>query len=147
MGIISIHPRIPASPPNSFSIDRIKSMPTDIVMPKLGLTMEEGTIVHWRAAEGDRVAQGQPLLEVETDKVTVEVEAPATGVMAAPLVGEGQKVPVGTLLGRILDTEEEILRCTQDDSAEGQGEGRRNRVTPLARRMAACLAFNAATSV
>ena len=71
-------------------------------MPKLGLTMEEGTIVRWHAAEGERVAQGQALLEVETDKVTVEVEAPATGVMAAPLVGEGQKVPVGALIGRIL---------------------------------------------
>ena len=75
-------------------------MAVDITMPRLGLTMEEGTIVRWHAAGGDPVlAQGQVLLDVETDKVTIEVEAPATGVMGSVLVNEGQKVPVGTLLG------------------------------------------------
>ena len=76
-------------------------MAVDIIMPKLGLTMEEGTIVRWHAAAGDRVEQGQVLLDVETDKVTVEVESPATGIMGTVLVDEGQKVPVGTLLGQI----------------------------------------------
>jgi len=64
-------------------------MPTDIIMPKLGLTMEEGTVVRWLAREGERVAQGAPLIEVETDKVIVEVEAPASGVIGAILVREG----------------------------------------------------------
>jgi pyruvate dehydrogenase E2 component (dihydrolipoamide acetyltransferase) len=112
-------------------------MAVDIIMPRLGLTMEEGTIVRWHAAEGDGVAQGQVLLEVETDKVTVEVEAPATGVMGSVLVSEGQKVPVGTLLGRIAG-EDEILRSAQNDSAP-PGEPAappRSRISPLARRTA-----------
>jgi pyruvate dehydrogenase E2 component (dihydrolipoamide acetyltransferase) len=134
-------------------------MAADIIMPKLGLTMEEGTIVRWHAAAGERVAQGRPLLEVETDKVTVEVEAPATGVMGTLLVGKGQKVPVGTLLGLIAGTEEEILRFAQDDNVQHQNDGiphqndneghqndsthrseaaapSRPRISPLARRMA-----------
>jgi pyruvate dehydrogenase E2 component (dihydrolipoamide acetyltransferase) len=94
-------------------------MAVDIIMPRLGLTMEEGTIVRWHAAAGDRVAEGQVLLDVETDKVTVEVEAPATGVMGSVLVNEGQKVPVGTLLGRIAG-EDEILRSAQNDSVRQQ---------------------------
>jgi pyruvate dehydrogenase E2 component (dihydrolipoamide acetyltransferase) len=119
-------------------------MAVDIIMPRLGLTMEEGTIVRWHAAAGDGVAQGQMLLEVETDKVTVEVEAPATGVMGSVLVNEGQKVPVGTLLGRIA-AEDEILRSAQNDSAGRQNDSappseaaapQRSRVSPLARRMA-----------
>ena len=112
-------------------------MAVDIIMPRLGLTMEEGTIVRWLAAEGERVAQGQVLLEVETDKVTVEVEAPATGVMGPPVVGEGQKVPVGTLLGRIAGVEE-ILRSAQNHNAglKDNSEERRSRITPLARRIA-----------
>jgi pyruvate dehydrogenase E2 component (dihydrolipoamide acetyltransferase) len=108
-------------------------MPTDIIMPKLGLTMEEGTLVRWRAAEGDRVTAGQPLMEVETDKVTIEVEAPVTGIVAAPLVGEGQQVPVGALLGQIM-AEGEILRLAQDDRANTAEPA--SRITPLARRMA-----------
>ena len=109
-------------------------MAVDIIMPKLGLTMEEGTIVRWHAAEGDRVAHGQVLLEVETDKVTVEVEAPATGVMQAPLVCEGQKAPVGALIGRLLEPPE-IPRRAEEDAREDI-EQKRNRITPLARRIA-----------
>ena len=109
-------------------------MAVDIIMPRLGLTMEEGTIVRWHAAPGERVAQGRPLLEVETDKVTVEVEAPATGVMEAPLVSAGEKAPVGALIGRLLEPDE-IARRAEDDTREDTEE-RRNRITPLARRIA-----------
>ena len=109
-------------------------MAVDIIMPKLGLTMEEGTIVRWHAADGDRVAQGQVLLEVETDKVTVEVEAPATGVMEVPLVIAGEKAPVGALIGRLLEPDE-IPRRAQEGTQEDIEE-RKNRITPLARRIA-----------
>ncbi len=73
----------------------------DVIMPKLGLTMDEGTVQRWLAEEGDRVEAGQPILEVETDKVVVEVEAPAGGVLGPRLVAEGQRVPIGTVLARI----------------------------------------------
>lgn len=98
-------------------------MATDFTMPKLGLTMDEGTVVRWLAAEGDTVTAGQVILEVQTDKVTVEVEAPAGGVLGSLLVGEGQTVPVGALLTRI--------------TAPGEEARQRPRVTPLARRIAA----------
>jgi pyruvate dehydrogenase E2 component (dihydrolipoamide acetyltransferase) len=112
-------------------------MAVDIIMPKLGLTMEEGTIVRWHAAAGERVTQGQVLLDVETDKVIVEVEAPATGVMGTLLISEGQKVPVGTLLGRIA-AEDEIRRSAQNDGVAPSEAAAppRSRVSPLARRVA-----------
>ena len=71
-------------------------MPTEVVLPRLGLTQEEGTVVRWLKAEGSRVAKGEPLFEVMTDKATLEVEAPASGVLLRILVAEGGTVPVAT---------------------------------------------------
>jgi pyruvate dehydrogenase E2 component (dihydrolipoamide acetyltransferase) len=76
-------------------------MPTDVIMPKLGLTMESGTVERWLASTGETIQSGQPLLEVETDKVVVEVEAPAPGILGPLLVPEGESVPLGTVLARI----------------------------------------------
>jgi len=81
-------------------------MPSDIIMPRLGLTMEEGTVVRWLAREGEHVVQGTPLLEVETDKVVVEVEAPASGVLRAIQVREGEKAPVGAPLAHLYAADE-----------------------------------------
>lgn len=100
-------------------------MAVDLIMPKLGLTMEEGTVVRWLVAEGDRVEKGQPVLEVETDKVVVEVEATASGVMGPLLVSEGETVPVTTMLARIYVLGEKV-----------EEEAPAPRITPLARRMA-----------
>jgi pyruvate dehydrogenase E2 component (dihydrolipoamide acetyltransferase) len=104
-------------------------MMTDFIMPKLGLTMEEGTVVRWLAAEGDRVSAGDIILEVQTDKVTVEVEAPAQGVLSQLLVVEGQTVPVGTVLARIGESHE--AQVAQAAPAP------RSKATPLAQRIAA----------
>ena len=71
-------------------------MPSQVVMPRMGLTMEEGTLVGWRKAVGQKVTAGEPLFEIETDKSTVEVEAAESGVLASILVPVGQTVPVGT---------------------------------------------------
>lgn len=76
-------------------------MPTDIIMPQLGESIAEGTIVKWLIPPGGRIEKDQPLLEVETDKVALEIPSPAAGVLTEVIVKEGQKVPVGTLLGRI----------------------------------------------
>jgi pyruvate dehydrogenase E2 component (dihydrolipoamide acetyltransferase) len=73
---------------------------TDFVMPKLGLTMTEGTIARWDVAPGHRFAQGDIILVVETDKIAYDVEAPAPGVLQAVLVDAGNAVPVGTPIGR-----------------------------------------------
>jgi pyruvate dehydrogenase E2 component (dihydrolipoamide acetyltransferase) len=76
-------------------------MATEVVMPKLGLTMETGTIGAWLVAEGGTVEKGRPLLEVVTDKVTMEVEAQASGILRQVLVPAGEEVPVATPVGII----------------------------------------------
>jgi pyruvate dehydrogenase E2 component (dihydrolipoamide acetyltransferase) len=73
---------------------------TDFVMPKLGLTMTEGTIARWDVAPGKTFAQGDIILVVETDKIAYDVEAPASGVLQEVLVSAGSAVPVGTPIGR-----------------------------------------------
>jgi pyruvate dehydrogenase E2 component (dihydrolipoamide acetyltransferase) len=73
---------------------------TDFVMPKLGLTMTEGTIARWDVTPGKNFAQGDTILVVETDKIAYDVEAPAPGVLQEVLVGAGNAVPVGTPIGR-----------------------------------------------
>ena len=76
----------------------------DILMPQLGETVTEGTIVAWHKKVGDRVAHNETLFDVATDKVDTEVPAPAAGVIAAILVEEGKTVAVGTRLA-VIETE------------------------------------------
>ena len=83
-------------------------MATEVVMPKLGLTMERGTIGSWLKGVGDPVERGEPLLEVVTDKVTMEVEAQASGVLRMILVAEGEEVDVATPIGVIAGPEEDL---------------------------------------
>ncbi len=71
-------------------------------MPSLGHTMESGTIVEWLQQEGDSLAKGDPLLMVETDKVTTEVEAPMDGTLHKIVVPAGQERPIGSLLAILL---------------------------------------------
>jgi pyruvate dehydrogenase E2 component (dihydrolipoamide acetyltransferase) len=65
-----------------------------VVMPKLGLTMREGAVARWLVEVGETVALGQPLCEIETDKITTEVEAPAAGVLLRRIAAD-EDVPVG----------------------------------------------------
>src|SRR5215469_6677791 len=74
---------------------------TQVTMPVLGLTMEEGTVAEWLKHEGDQVAKDEPLLTVEMDKGTVEVPAPAGGVLRRIVVQTGTTVPVRTLIAEI----------------------------------------------
>ncbi len=83
-------------------------MATEIVMPKLGLTMESGAISAWLVEEGQEVQKGQALLEIATDKVTMEVEAQAAGILRKILVPVGQEVPVSTTIGVIAADDEDI---------------------------------------
>ncbi len=80
----------------------------EVVMPKMGYDMTEGTIVRWRKDEGDEVTRGEVIAEVDTTKVTVEVEAYTTGVLRKILVPEGQTVPVGHVIAVIADRDEPI---------------------------------------
>ena len=73
-------------------------------MPQLGETVTEGTVASWYKKVGDTVRADEPLFEVETDKVTTEIPAVASGVLEAILVEAGTTVPVGTVLA-VIDTE------------------------------------------
>jgi pyruvate dehydrogenase E2 component (dihydrolipoamide acetyltransferase) len=76
-------------------------MATTIVMPQLASTMESGTIVKWLKQVGDEVVEGEPIIEITTDKVDVEVESPASGTLLKILVNEGDEVPVKNPVGVI----------------------------------------------
>ncbi len=77
-------------------------------MPKLGMTMTEGTILQWFYHEGDMIEKDEPLLEVMTDKVNIEVETPAHGRLVRILAHDGETLPVGTPLAIIADATEAI---------------------------------------
>ncbi len=83
-------------------------MATKIIMPKNGMDMTEGTIVRWLKNVGDRVEYEEPIMEIETDKVTMESESPATGVLLAKYYDDGATVPVLTVLGYIGEEGEEV---------------------------------------
>src|SRR5947209_6990829 len=76
---------------------------TDIRVPTLGESVTEATIGKWFKHPGDAVAVDEPLVELETDKVTIEVPAPAAGVLAEIAAKDGETVAVGALLGQIRD--------------------------------------------
>lgn len=78
-------------------------MATEIRVPTLGESVSEATIAQWFKKPGDAIAQDEPLVELETDKVTVEVPAPAAGTLESIVVNEGDTVEVGALLGQIAD--------------------------------------------
>src|SRR5438093_6322148 len=73
---------------------------SDVNMPKLSDTMEEGTVLEWKKQDGDEVQRGEVLAEIESDKASFEIEAEAAGVLHI-MVDRGQAVPVGQLIGRI----------------------------------------------
>jgi pyruvate dehydrogenase E2 component (dihydrolipoyllysine-residue acetyltransferase) len=99
-------------------------MPAEVIMPALGMAQETGKVLRWLRAEGDEVRKGDPLLEVETDKVTVEVEAPADGVLASVTAGEGEDVAVGSPIALVLAAGEEApARAPAAAVASGRAQG------------------------
>jgi len=77
-------------------------MPVDVIMPRVDMTMERGTIRSWKAEPGAPIREGALLFEIETDKSTMEIDAPASGILGPILVPAGVEVPVGTVVARIL---------------------------------------------
>jgi pyruvate dehydrogenase E2 component (dihydrolipoamide acetyltransferase) len=77
-------------------------MATDVIMPALGVAQQTGTLLKWLKSEGEQVTKGEPLMEVETDKATVEIEAAASGILAQVTAQIGDEVPVGQRIALIL---------------------------------------------
>ena len=94
-------------------------MPVPVIMPKLEMMQETATVIEWLKREGEQVRQGEPLLTVETDKVTVEIEAPATGILAQVQAAPGQVVPVTEVIAQVLLPGEHGERI--DDAKERPG--------------------------
>src|SRR5256884_9191373 len=86
-------------------------MATEVKLPRLGQGMESGTIVKWLKREGDRVEKGEPLYELDTDKVTQEVEAEASGVLLKIAISEGV-VPAGRSIAVTGEQGEEVAEVT-----------------------------------
>jgi pyruvate dehydrogenase E2 component (dihydrolipoyllysine-residue acetyltransferase) len=95
-------------------------MATEIKLPRLGQGMESGTIVKWLKSEGDKVEKGEPLYELDTDKVTQEVEADASGVLLKIAVAEGE-VEVGKTIAVIGEQGEEVETKAEEPSGDGAG--------------------------
>ena len=130
-------------------------MPVDLLMPKLGLTMSEGVLLEWKAAPGERVAKGQIIFVVETDKAATEIEAQADGVLEEQIVAEGETAAVGAIVGRLSSEgaaptgkaksgltpdapSPEVAAAPASPSARQPSTRRKGRIvaTPLARRVA-----------
>ena len=122
-------------------------------MPALGMAQATGIVVAWKKQAGDQVTKGEPLLEVETDKAVVDVEAPATGILASISAEAGAEGPVGTAIAVILAAgEESVPSPRRGEVARGPGgsaqlpvshtpqpastEARLEAASPLARRLA-----------
>lgn len=142
-------------------------MASEIVMPRLSDSMEEGTILKWLVAEGDAVAEGQPLVEVETDKAVVPVEAECGGALLRIMVGAGTSVPVGAPIAMLGEPGEtlpergsaqalaavgapaeprlaESAALASAETTNGAPRGGRVKASPLARRIAAELSIDIA---
>jgi pyruvate dehydrogenase E2 component (dihydrolipoamide acetyltransferase) len=140
-------------------------MPTNVIMPALELAQETGKVLRWMKAPGDKVRKGEPIVEIETDKVTVEIESPASGILSHVTAHEGDVIPVGHTIALITESgaapvstapltpaspqrgEGERPRPTLSPVGRGQGEGSEGpkgegaraegiKASPLARRIA-----------
>ncbi|HTS34919.1 MAG TPA: dihydrolipoamide acetyltransferase family protein [Candidatus Solibacter sp.] len=129
-------------------------MAFSVVMPALEMAQETGKLLAWRKKEGDRVTKGEPLLDIETDKAIVEVEAPADGVLAGIKAAEGADVPVGQTIAWIVAPGEQPpadssstvpsaragsktkMETVATAAADPGAPADRTRISPKARRLA-----------
>src|SRR5439155_27109897 len=95
-------------------------MATDVTMPRLADSMEEGTILNWIVEEGGEVKRGEPLVEIETDKANMTYEADTDGTLIEIVAGEGETLPIGEVIARIGDPGEKPARKS-GGGAEKQG--------------------------
>ena len=118
-------------------------MAYEFKLPDLGEGLTEGEVARWLVSEGQEIAEDDPLVEIQTDKTTVEIPSPAAGLVARILVAEGDVVPVGTVLVVIgEDGAEPAPAVSTESRGQTPDSGREGRVraTPLVRRLAQELA-------
>ncbi|RPI58628.1 MAG: 2-oxo acid dehydrogenase subunit E2 [Chloroflexi bacterium] len=126
-------------------------MAIPILMPKLSFVVTQGTIVEWLKGPGEPVTKGEPLLVVESEKATVDIESPGTGVLGPELAAVGTTVPVTTTIGYLLEpgevsprlnltpappAEDHVRAVSAAPQVEEAGDGQRLKASPSARRLA-----------
>src|SRR5205823_4912860 len=104
-------------------------MPTNVIMPQMGESIAEGTVVGWLKKVGDRVERDEPLLEISTDKVDAEIPSPAAGVLSKILVKENETVAVNTVVA-VLDGEEAAARAPAVERGTRRVEAEPTRAAP-----------------
>ncbi len=134
-------------------------MAVEILMPKLGLTMKTGTVLKWLKEEGDEVAATEPVLEIETEKLSHQIESPADGVLLKRIAIEGERYPVAFVVGYIGQPGEQIAAGVAADISIGAAspnretaplrtqvpnasQGGRVFISPVARKLAADLGLD-----
>ena len=105
-------------------------MAYEFKLPDLGEGLTEGEVARWLVAEGDTIAEDDPLVEIQTDKTTVEIPSPAAGTVLRILVAEGQVAPVGAVLVVIGDEGEQLLRSVEHEPGRAAAVG----AEPVVRR-------------
>ncbi len=90
-------------------------MSSPILVPTLGESVTEATVAKWLKKSGEKVNEDEPLVELETDKVSVEVTSPSSGILSLIAIQEGETVEVGTKLGEIGDTVSNIKKAAQQE--------------------------------
>jgi len=128
----------------------VKKLVTDVVMPRYSLTMQKGTVVKWLKKEGEAVERGTPIVEIEADKVTTEIESPISGFLLKICAQENTEVPVGEPLayigkhGESLPEKEVVVPIQEERQVsplpeaieEPEEETGRVRASPVARKLA-----------
>jgi pyruvate dehydrogenase E2 component (dihydrolipoamide acetyltransferase) len=125
-------------------------MAVSVVMPALELAQETGKIIAWLKKEGDPINKGEPLLEIETDKITFEVEAPEAGVLAGVKSNEGDEVPVGQVIAWIVAPGEQPPaedRATQAMVDEARHATEQTHAAPVAAAAASAKPADAGTQI
>ena len=97
-------------------------MKVDVIMPQMGESIQEGTVVRWMKKVGEKVKRDEPILEISTDKVDAEIPSPAAGVLAEIKIPEGKTVEIKTVLGSI-ETEAGAVASVAEASAAERKSG------------------------
>lgn len=114
----------------------------EVKMPRLDEDMQEGTVTHWLKREGEIVKKGEPIVEIETQKVNYAVEAPGDGVLRLILAKEGDVLSINATLGVIAEPDEDIRAYQKDDTDKketdeaSRTEARRILISPIAKKLA-----------
>lgn len=105
-------------------------MATSVIMPALEIAQESGRLISWLKREGESVTKGEPLMEIETDKVTVEIEAPDSGILGGILIKENDEVPVGQTIAWILAPGEKAPNAPLNKPLSGRVQTQQPSVQP-----------------